>query len=202
MIPLSVGERHALGVPMKDLRAVHLTGKRRAGIHRPRQWIPRCRCQYRLMVGGWEWLIRFVPNKGRWAVGVRPRGTFGPHAPTWLAEEVPVKKRVVKGGAGSVGGPVHLAPVETEVLSKFPRLVEHLVTTRYADGEPRQPGLVMVDVQGATWRLRVTEPDVSARLTCLAESLDDALALAELHLGSDDAPWEVDSYAAARKKKK
>lgn len=184
------------------LRSVHLTGKRRAGIHRPRCWMPRQRCEYFLYVGGWEYSIKFVPNKGRWCSGVRPRGTFGPFAPLWLAEGEPMERRKIKGGGAGGGGASHLAAVETVTLDKFPRLVEHLTVTRYSDGEPRQPGLLMVDVQGATWRIRLTEPDAPARLTCLGETVDDAFALAELHLASQEAPWEPDTYAMSRKKKK
>lgn len=184
------------------VKNVHLTGKRRAGIHRPKRWLPAKRCCYSLFTGAWEWRINYAPHRGRWCSGVRVRGTTFAFEPMPFLMEDLMKKRSVKVGGSAVGGPVHLAAVETTVLLKFPRLIEHLVTTRYADGEPRKPGLLMVNVLGATWQVRLTEPDVSARLTCLAENLDDALALAELHLGSDEAPWEVDSYAAGRKGKK
>lgn len=185
-----------------QLRQVHLTGKKRAGIHRPQRWVPAKRCWYSLYTGAWEWRISYAPGKGRWASGVRVRGTqFAFENMPFLMEDL-VKKRTVKSGATSAGGPSHLAAVESLTFDKFPRIIEHLVTTRYADGEPRKPGLLMVNVLGATWQVRLTEPDINARLTCLAEALDDALALAELHLGADDAPWEVDSYAASRKGKK
>lgn len=184
------------------LNSVYLTRRAGAGIRRPRRWVPRTRCDYLLHTNGWTWLVRCVPFIGRSVVGVRVRGSTHPFEPMPFLWEDLVKQRVVKSGAGATGGPVHLAAVESVLFAKLPRIVEHLVTTRYADGSPRRPGLLMLNVLGAAWQVRVTEPDVSAKLTCVAETLDDALALVELHLGSEDAPWEVDAYAQASKKKK
>lgn len=185
-----------------ELSPVLLTGRKPPGIRKVARWIPRRQCSYRLIAGPWEWLIRCEWGGARKVVGVRPRGHFGPWAPTNGSRGEKVKKRTVRGGPGGEAGPVHLAAAETVLLGKCPRLVEHLITTRYADGDPRRPGLMMLDVLGATWRIRLTEPDASARLTCLGETLDDVIALAELHLSADSAPWEVDTYAGGKKGRK
>lgn len=113
-----------------------------------------------------------------------------------------MKQRVVKGGAGAGSGPVHLAAVESKVMGSLARLVEHLVVTRYEDGTQRRPGLLMLNTLGAMWQVRITEPDAGAKLTVIAETLDDALAGVELHLQADDAPWEVDQYSQGKKGKK
>lgn len=185
-----------------QLDKLDLNRGRRKGKRRPKRWVPRRIASYVLSWGQWEWLVVYKPFHGRALVARRPRGFPAPYTwpETW--EFPDMKKRTIKAGAGAPGGPIHLAPVETKVLAKFGALIEHLVTTRYEDGEPRRVGLVMIDTMGGSWRVRVTEPDVSARLTCVSETLDGALAMAEAHLRADDAPWEVDTFAVGRSKKK
>lgn len=178
------------------------TAGRLSGMRAHRRRLPARQGTYRLLTPQWDWLIAYGPRSGRVVVGVRPRGSLGVYDPYFPAERENMKKRVVQATETPGSGPVHLAAVETQVLAKFPRLIEHLVTTRYSDGGPRRPGMVMISVMGAMWQVRCTEPDSSARLTCWADNLDDALAMAELHLGVDDAPWEADPYGVGKKAKK
>ena len=106
-------------------------------------------------------------------------------------------KAVVTGG-----GPRHLAPVETNVLEAFPNVVAHCSVTRYDDGSPRRPGWVMLKTSGPSWVVFVKDPDGACIMNLTAQTLDDALTLADLMLGSDDAPWEPDGHAEPQGKRK
>lgn len=99
-------------------------------------------------------------------------------------------------------GPKHLAPIDTKSMKEFPNLVMHCSVTRYDDGDPRQPGWFTIKTQGSAWVVVLKDPDSVTQMQCLGNTLDDALALAELLAGSDDAPWEVDQWAKRQGTKK
>lgn len=107
---------------------------------------------------------------------------------------VQVKKRTVPSGGSSGEGPKHIAAVESNVFAKLPQLVAHCAVTQYDDGSPRKPGWFTVKTMGSAWVVQVKEPDTALSMQCTAQSLDDALCLADLLLGSDDAPWEPDAF--------
>jgi len=108
-----------------------------------------------------------------------------------------VKKRTVPSQGGSSGGAQHLAAAESNVFHKLSKLVEHCCVTRYDDGEPRKPGWFTVKTMGSAWVVQVKEPDTGLSMQCTAQTLDDALALADLMLSSDEAPWEPDAFLRA-----
>lgn len=115
-----------------------------------------------------------------------------------------MKKRTTPTGNASGEGVKHLAAVESNVFAKLTSLVAHCCVTRYDDGEPRKPGWFTVKTMGSAWVVQVKEPDTCLQLQATAQSLDDALALADLLLGSEEAPWEPDLFLrsqAARSKK-
>lgn len=99
-------------------------------------------------------------------------------------------------------GPVHLAAVETEVLSAFPQIVAHLVTTRYDDGSRRQTGTVTLRVMGSSWQAEARDFDAGLRLRVVGGTVDDALVLLDQLLGVETAPWEPDEYLQAKMTKK
>lgn len=98
--------------------------------------------------------------------------------------------------------PVHLAAVESVVLEKLPEIISHLTHTRYEDGTPRQTGTVTLRTRGSSWCAEARDFDACARLICVANSADDALALLDLLLGSDNAPWEPDRFLLEKQPKK
>lgn len=105
-----------------------------------------------------------------------------------------MKKRTVPSGGSSGEGPKHIAGVESRVFDKLHQLVSHCAVTQYDDGTPRKPGWFTVKTMGSAWVVQVKEPDTALSMQCTAQSLDDALSLADLLLGSDDAPWEPDAF--------
>jgi hypothetical protein len=123
----------------------------------------------------------------------RGASLFTPQSHTFNRPERDVKKIVV-GTADSKDGPTHIAPVESDVLSKFPSLVAHCSVCRYDDGDARKTGWFTIKTQGAAWVVQVKDPNACAQLQCIGETLDDALALAELLLSSEKAPWEPDMF--------
>jgi len=110
-------------------------------------------------------------------------------------------KRVNASKQGTQGSATNLAAVESNVFSKLPSLVAHCCVVRYDDGEPRRPGWFTVKTQGAAWTVQVKDPDSCSQLQATAQSLDDALALADLLLGSEEAPWEPDPFLKRNQKK-
>lgn len=97
--------------------------------------------------------------------------------------------------------PVHLAAMESDRFSQFPELVKHCAITRYDDGDPRRPGWFTVKTMGSAWVVVVKDPDAALSLSATAQSLDDALTLAELLLASEEAPWEPDPFLKAQRTK-
>jgi hypothetical protein len=95
----------------------------------------------------------------------------------------------------------HLAAVETKVLASFPRIIEHLVVTKLDDGASRTPGTLMLKTLGSTFIVVVKEPDDALQMSLVGPTLDDALTLAELMLGGEQAPWEPDTWQRARNTK-
>lgn len=92
----------------------------------------------------------------------------------------------------------HLAAVESSVLHQFPALVQHCCVTAYDDGDPRKPGWFTVKTMGSSWVIQLKDPDAQVSLTATAQTLDDALSLAELLISGDDAPWEPDHFLRAQ----
>jgi len=146
--------------------------------------------------------VGYIPRRGYY-----PRATYtGPDRSVCTAtypgvSELGMKKRQVKGKAGADAA-VHLAPMESVVMGSLHNIIAHCATTRYEDGDPRVPGWITVKTFGSGWVVTVKDPDAGLSLSATAATLDDALALADLLLGSEDAPWEVDQFLQARKPKK
>lgn len=111
------------------------------------------------------------------------------------------KKSMGKGQAGG-SVPVHLAAIESDVFLRLPNIVAHCCLTRYDDGDPRRPGWITVKTLGGTWMVQAKDPDSQAQLGAVGNTLDDALALMDLLLGADDAPWEPDPFAKRMNGKK
>lgn len=113
-----------------------------------------------------------------------------------------VKKKALGVGGEGVDRPKHLAAMETNLFSKLFNLISHCAVTRYDDGDARQPGWFSIKTLGSAWVVQVKDPDSCLQMSCTGQALDDALALADLLLGSEEAPWEPDPFAKARAGKK
>lgn len=138
--------------------------------------------------------IWYQPFRGYYPLALFPgRGGRGEPLSSWSQPRFTVKKRSPSATA-SKDGPCHLAPVESVVFSKLMNLVAHCAETRYDDGDPRRPGWFTVKTMGAAWCVQVKDPDSCCQMTTTAATLDDALALADVLLGADEAPWEPDPF--------
>lgn len=98
--------------------------------------------------------------------------------------------------------PCHVAAVESRVFHGLHNLVAHCAVNRYDDKDPREPGYFTVKTKGPAWIVSVKDPDSSMSFETSGQTLDDALALADLLLGSDNAPFAHDAFLADRKPKK
>lgn len=167
---------------------------------RPRCWLGKGEKRWCLLVNPLLLRMVHVPWHGTFLSVVEYTGTC-PLTPRILRSfhwETFMKRRsaVTKQEA-----PKHLAAVETNLLADCLPLVEHCTMTRWDDGEPRQPGWLQIRTLGNDWVVTAKEPDQGLMLQVRAENLDDALFALAAHLGSPDAPWQEDPYAAAPKNK-
>jgi hypothetical protein len=115
-----------------------------------------------------------------------------------------MKKKTSPSAGPSKDGPRHLAAIESNVFTKLMGLVAHCCVTKYDDGDPRKPGWFTVKTMGSAWVVQVKDPDSAMSLSATGQTLDDALALADLLLTAEEAPWEPDPFlkrAAAPAKK-
>jgi hypothetical protein len=110
-----------------------------------------------------------------------------------------MRRRVASNGDESGSGPIHLAGMETQLFLPVFEIVKHLAITRYEDGLPRLPGLIILRTEGPHWKCITKDPDTQMQLQVVASTIDDALVLTDCFLGADKAPWEPDRYAQGKK---
>lgn len=95
----------------------------------------------------------------------------------------------------------HLAPVETTLFKDFMPIIEHLAMTQYEDGDPRKVGRISLTTFGGVWQAEVKDPDTVQQMRLTAQTFDDLILLLAVQLGSEDAPWEPDTWAMQQAKK-
>jgi len=171
---------------------------------RPRRWLPKGPCRFRVMVRQVVFELTGQGRRGICVTGqVEKARDFLPPAVWPNVWGYPsMKKRTSKGPAETVR---HLAAMETSLLAGLMPLVEHCAIRQYDDGDSRETGWLTIKTQGSAWCVQVKDPDSCTSFTAVAESLDKALETAALLLSCDDAPWEQDKWladAAPRRKKK
>lgn len=106
-----------------------------------------------------------------------------------------MRPRVAQSSPDGGKKPTHLAALESKLFGSLLNVVKHCAINRYDDGTPRTPGCWILRCDGANWKLILKEPDGALQLSVVASTIDDAFALAELLLGSEEAPWEPDRNA-------
>lgn len=148
-------------------------------------------------VGVW-----YVPWRGVYPLALfKGAATLREPFCTWSQPEWSVKRRSANPVAPK-DGPIHLAPVESKVFGSLFNLVAHCAETRYEDGESRQTGWFTIKTMGAAWTVQIKDPDSACQLQVTAATLDDALALADVLLGAEEAPWEPDRFLKAQQQQK
>lgn len=160
---------------------------------RPRRWAAKDWRGAILPVGRMDWHLAF---KRGWGVTIWAIGKEGKFVPFWpLAEWYGDLEMIKKRKAQSEGAhATHLAPMESDILSKCHSLVQHCAATQFDDGTPRKPGWFTIRTRGSAWEIEIKDPETCSRLVVIQQSLDDALALATVLLDSEDAPWESDPW--------
>jgi hypothetical protein len=125
-----------------------------------------------------------------------------PRGVDFQTEEMQMKKKTKSAESAKLP---HLAAVETNLLANHMGIVNHCAVTRYDDGDERKPGWISVKTFGSAWQVEAKDPDTCCSMRVVQPSLDDALALLNLLLESEEAPWEPDTWLqqqAAKSKKK
>lgn len=178
-----------------------LTRRRLPAIRfRPRRRSSRDWQAFLIKVGPWHWHLVARQGFGVSLWGVNYEGVFIPWWSnlSWYGDLLMVKRRQPSAAAPEVS---HLAPVESDTLSRCQSLVSHCAATKYDDGTPRQPGWFTVRTRGSAWEIEIKDPETCSRLVVIQQTLDDALALATCLLDAEDAPWEADQWLTASKAK-
>lgn len=151
--------------------------------------------------GGRVLRVQWTPGKGLWASAILRNRLPGADAIyTWSRPDWTMKKK--KAANAESSGQRHLAPLETDVFKAVMAIVEHLAIRQYDDGDPREPGTLLLSTLGAAWRITAKDPDSCMQLPVVANTLDDALVLLDTLLRAEEAPWEPDQWALRRKAEK
>lgn len=172
-------------------RSVHV----RTRWKRRYRWLPQKRMSLWVLRGCFELKCWYVPLRGLYPEWSRRSDQSDRPPVVYRTPEIVMKKRTGSAASSPGDGPSHLAPLLTKNLEKLPNLVLHCCVTKYDDGDPRVPGWLSVRTQGSAWVVTLKDPDTATQMQCLGNTLDDALALADLMAGSEDAPWEIDQWA-------
>lgn len=108
-----------------------------------------------------------------------------------------MKKPVLidKSQVGAVGDAVKLP--ESKLFAKLPHLLAHISHSQYDDGTARTPGTVTFKRYGSGFTIIIKEPDAQAQILVSAPTVDECFMAANLYLGGENPPWEVDRYASA-----
>lgn len=185
---------------MGDDRTIR-TGTRRGCTRRVCRWAPRRTFKLTVLWGCRELTLWYKPRRGYTPARLLVTGRDGRVTETIFPslDYRPMKKRVV--GAKTTSEFTHLAPMESKLFGQLHNLVKHLAVTKYDDGEPRTPGTWMAKTLGTAYVLVLKDPDACAQMQVTAPTIDDAFVMADLMLGSEEAPWEVDPWAVQRNKK-
>lgn len=176
-----------------------LTQRRRSVWKRVRQWTGRGNVWIILRGRSRDIWCEFRPWKGWCWRAAYPKGESGVAARVIAPPPELCVKKVKPGGAAAGGDVNHLAAMETNVFKDLVNLVAHCAVIRYEDKSVRRPGWWTAKTQGAGWIVEVKDPDSACRLQATGNTLDDALALADLLIGGEDAPWEPDPWLAQQR---
>lgn len=93
-------------------------------------------------------------------------------------------------------------PMESKVLHRFLALRQFLSARSYEGGGVRLPGKMWLDGGASGYSITLKDVDQALQITVRAGTLDDVFSAAELVLGAENAPWEVDQYQAERRAEK
>ncbi len=174
------------------------------GVQRPGQWVGKREKRWIMILPHAYLLVVWVPFRGVCPVALTTSLTNDVEEMEFFPEvRSKAMKKLSIGGDGTAKVPALVA--ESVLFKKMPNFCQFMTHTTYDDGSPRAPGRVWFDQDGVGFTVTLFEPTAYAKMRCRASTIDDAWALVEVALKSDNPPWEVDQYArdrAAGKSKK
>lgn len=164
---------------------------------KPSQWLPKYTKRFWYLWGDTYIRFRFQPVRGLYPEGMFRR-VSGAMEPITLFPDL-WSKSMKKFSMGiDKSAPLPALSSESAILKKFPHLRNFFVTTAYDDGSARAPGRVWLENDGIAFVVTLMEPSAFARVRLRAATLDDMFMVAELHLGTENAPWELDQWQLKR----
>lgn len=182
---------------MGDMRP-YTSERRRTRWKKPCRWAPGSWATVRVTrLGKWIYL-GYCPRVGYYPIGCCDEGRYSGITNFGTAPDVLAMKKRTALPQVPDGTLKALVAMDSVVMSRLPNLLSHCAVVRYDDGTPRMPGMLMLKTLGASWVVVLKDQDAGLQMQCVATSVDDALALADLQAGSDEAPWEVDPWAQKR----
>lgn len=84
-----------------------------------------------------------------------------------------------------------LAMPDEDFARLYPTITDYLASIRWDDGSPRVASTLTVFLQDGGVKVAVNDKDGDRGLFVTAESLEEALALAERALQADNPPWRA-----------
>jgi len=93
-------------------------------------------------------------------------------------------------------------PSDSKTLKAFPTLRAFLTARSYEGGGVRLPGKIWLEGNALGFQVTLKDVDQALQVSVRASTLDDVFAAAELLLGADKAPWEVDQWQAGKQAEK
>lgn len=166
-------------------------------VRKPCRWLPMGKCFYRLLTQSTVYVMCSRPFRGVYVSEYwsRDHGTIRPSETLVKRLGDPKVKPVKIRDKAAI---IALANQDSKYFAEHPHLIDFLSKLQYEDGTPRQAGYLGVWTNGTAWTVRVTDKDADAQMTFDGRTLDEALDTLELHLGSENPPWEP----CSRRKKK
>lgn len=167
----------------------------------PGHTLPKSEKWIYVIVGGRMVSLQYLPWRGiAWRATRKPGDPRRGLLPWEVQRGRPEMKK--KQIVAHMPDATHLAAMESEMFREMMSIVEHLAVTRYEDGEPRKPGIIILCTRGSAYQAIVKDNDTDLCFTAAGKTLDEALETAALYLGTESAPWEVDQYAKRQRGKK
>lgn len=179
-----------------------LTWRSGAAIRRHHQTLPRAREVFlTIRRPPWDWGVVWRPWKGFLVFSRRRVSDHGDPLAWAIFQEihsVPMPKR--KFDTSNLV-PDDL-PSESKLLHKCPLLRQFITARSYEGGGVRLPGRFWFEAGSLGFAITLIDVDNALRCVVRAGAIDDVFAAAELLLGAENGPWEVDQFQADRKAKK
>lgn len=179
-----------------------LTYRRRVGKRHLGNTLPRSKEKWFVIELRAVWvLVAWYPWKGYYPVALLDaEDPKHPEIENWghPRDVMPIKRRVPAGELPQVPA----LSIETKLFAKLPNVMEFLAATAYAEGHPRTPGYYSMRNRLVEYELTFYDPDGGVRLVTRHRDHDKCWFAAEVLLGADEAPWEVDRYLFEQLKKK